>query len=149
MTNSDPMNPTYPPRVPQSGESQTLTDQVSQKASDAASKVSDAASQAKNKVGELSQNAVNKLDSARESTAGALQTAASSLRNSAQSGGDMLSNAAHAVSTKLETTANYMRENQVRDMVTDVEQVVRRNPGPSIVAALAVGFLLGSALRRD
>jgi ElaB/YqjD/DUF883 family membrane-anchored ribosome-binding protein len=34
-------------------------------------------------------------------------------------------------------------------MVAGVETVVRRNPGASLCAALAVGFLIGTAMKRD
>jgi len=34
-------------------------------------------------------------------------------------------------------------------MVSGVESAVRRHPGASLAAALAVGFLIGTAMRRD
>jgi hypothetical protein len=34
-------------------------------------------------------------------------------------------------------------------MLSDLMEVIRRNPGPSLIGAAALGFLLGRALSRD
>jgi hypothetical protein len=81
--------------------------------------------------------------------AGALQNTADSLRNRVEQGGSKLSNVANATATKLESTANYMRDHDMRAMMGDVEGAIRRNPGPALLCAAAFGFLLGTALRRD
>ena len=54
-----------------------------------------------------------------------------------------------ATADRIENTARYLREHDTHDMVSGVESMVRRNPGASLCAALAVGFLIGSAMRRD
>jgi hypothetical protein len=34
-------------------------------------------------------------------------------------------------------------------MLADVEQIVKKNPGPSLLAAVVVGFLVGRAFAHD
>jgi hypothetical protein len=34
-------------------------------------------------------------------------------------------------------------------MLSDVEEIVKRNPGPSLLIAVALGFLIGRAFRED
>ena len=52
---------------------------------------------------------------------------------------------AHAAAESLSTTATYVREHDVRKMMTDVEALVKNNPGPSLFAAAVIGFLAGRA----
>ena len=40
-------------------------------------------------------------------------------------------------------TADYIRESDVNTMMEDVKRLVKDNPGPALLAAAAVGFLLG------
>ena len=111
--------------------------------------IGDATSQMKDKAAQLGRSAAQKVDETRGSTAEALQSTANSLRSGAQSSGEAISNAANRTAEKLESTAKYVREHDFRSMMQDVEEVVRRNPAQSLCAAIAVGFLMGSALRRS
>ena len=43
--------------------------------------------------------------------------------------------------------AQYVQAHSVKDMATGIEQVVRRRPASSIVAAVIAGYLLGCVLR--
>lgn len=146
MTNSDPLN-----RYPGSNnpQGQSVTDTVSDYASQAKDAVTDAASQARDKATDYSRSAIDTIDRNRESAASGLSSAANTLRSSTQGTNPTLADAANTVAGKLETSASYIRDHDVRTMASDFGEVVRRNPGPSMVAALAVGFLLGAALRRD
>jgi ElaB/YqjD/DUF883 family membrane-anchored ribosome-binding protein len=56
---------------------------------------------------------------------------------------------AHSTADKLESTAGYIREHDVKAMFSDVEDVVRRNPGPSLLIAASIGFLIGRAFREE
>ena len=56
---------------------------------------------------------------------------------------------AHSAAEKLESTAGYIREHDVRAMLSDVGDMVKRNPGPSLLIAVAIGFLIGRAFRED
>ena len=103
-----------------------------------AEQASSAASHLKEKVSDLGQSAVTKIDESRVSAAGGLESAASAVTG-----------AAHSTADKLTSTAEYLRGHDVKAMMTDVEHLVRKNPGPSLVAAAAVGFLTARAFRRS
>ena len=112
-------------------------------------KMSEAASQAKEKAAEFGRKAADTIDQGRVSTASGLESAASSLRSGAQSGGQAITDFANTAADKLQNTASYVREHGMNEMMGDMQQMVKRNPGPSLIAAAAFGFLLGAALRRD
>lgn len=129
----------------------SMSDTLSDTAQDIRDKVSDAASTAKQKVSAASRQATDKIDEKRAPAADALENAASSLHEKAEDlpGGETVRSVAHSAADKLESTASYIREHDVRSMLSDVEDVVKRNPGPSLLIAVAVGFLIGRAFRED
>jgi len=119
---------------------------------DARNKVKDVASQAKQKASEMAdkaseygRTALDKVDEKRTGAASALESTASGLRSS----GEKVTQWGGVAAEKIEGTAQYLREHDTRRMAGDLEAVVRRNPGPSIMIAAAFGFFLGAALRRD
>jgi len=116
-------------------------------ASNAADKISNAASQAKNKLADLGRTAAQKIDSNRQAAAGGLQDAASTLHDKADRlpGGEKVSNLAHTAADKLSATASYVRDHDMNSMMSDLEQFVRKNPGPALMGAAAIGFLVGRA----
>ena len=122
----------------------TMTGDTGTQTEDWKNRVSDTASQARGKASEYGRTAVEKLDQGRHSAANALQKTASTLRNT---GSGRVGDVAHRAADTIDRTATYMRDHDVRDMMSDVEGAVRRNPGPSLLIAAAFGFLLGSAIR--
>ena len=113
--------------------------------------VSETASQVKDKVMDAGRTAVDKIDSNRETAARGLDTAADVLHDKAGSlpGGETIANLAHSTADKLSSTADYVRGHDVKKMMADLEQMVKNNPGPSLLAAAVIGFLAGRAFRRD
>jgi len=111
-------------------------------------KVSDMASHAKNTAADWGRTAATTVDRNLQSAAGALENTASALRDRVPASGKV-NEIATATAGKIEDTARYLREHDTRDMVAGVETLVRRNPGASLAAALAVGFLIGTAMRKD
>lgn len=114
-------------------------------------KVADAATTAKQKISDVSQQAADKIDEKRGPAADAMESAASSIHEKAERlpGGETVRSVAHSAADKLESTAGYIREHDVRAMFSDVEDIVKRNPGPSLLIAVAVGFLIGRAFRGE
>ena len=125
-----------PAREPADDDSSTLGD-----------KLSDTASKVKDKVSEMGQTAADKIDDNRDAAAGGLEKAAMALHENAEGlpGGEKVSDLAHVTAEKLNSTAEYVREHDVNRMMTDVETLVKNNPGPSLVAAAVIGFLVGRA----
>lgn len=111
-------------------------------------KVNDMASQAKNTAADWGRSATTAVDRNLQSAAVALETTASALRERVPATGKV-NEIATATADKIENTARYLREHDTRDMVAGAESLVRRNPGASLAAALAVGFLIGTAMRKD
>jgi ElaB/YqjD/DUF883 family membrane-anchored ribosome-binding protein len=110
-------------------------------------KVLDSVSQVKDRVSDLGTAAANKIDEGREAAAGGLKKAATTMHENAGSisGGDRLTKLAHSAADVLDTTADYVRDHNTSRMMADVTTVVKNNPGPSLVAAAVVGFLIGRA----
>lgn len=97
------------------------------------------------KVTETATQVKDKVDANRHVAAQGLEQAASTIRDKAESlpGGEAVSDLAHTAADKLTATAGYVREHDVNTMMADVETLVKNNPGPALMAAAVVGFLVG------
>jgi ElaB/YqjD/DUF883 family membrane-anchored ribosome-binding protein len=113
--------------------------------------LSNRASEAKQKVSDMARNAADAIDEGRSKAAEGLDSAAETLKDKARNlpGGQRVTEFAHTAADRLGKAADYVRENDVRRMMSDVESVVSKNPGPSLLIAAAFGFLLGRAMTRD
>jgi ElaB/YqjD/DUF883 family membrane-anchored ribosome-binding protein len=114
-------------------------EQVSTKIDEAKDKARELGSRA----AQTGRQATEKVDAQREPAARALENTASRL----QDGGDRIASAAsgavRSTTDKLHATADYIREHDVRDMLDDVQDLVRRHPGQALAAAAVAGFLVG------
>lgn len=129
-------------------ETSQLGDEASNMARKAKESLSDAAKTVKDKTQEFGRDAMNKIEENRVSAAGALHNAASTLHQKAEkmpNGPDM----AHSAADRVEAVASYLQGHDTKQMMADVEAVVRRNPGPSLLVAGALGFLIGRAIRNS
>jgi ElaB/YqjD/DUF883 family membrane-anchored ribosome-binding protein len=108
-------------------------------------KISDAATQVKNKVNDLGRTAAEKMEDTRTAAASGLDSTASALHQ----GGEKVGSMAHSTADKLSGTAEYLRNHDAKSMMADVEQLVKKNPGASLLAAGAIGFLMGRTMRRS
>jgi hypothetical protein len=108
-------------------------------------------SQAKAKASGLGQAAADKINESRGAAAGGLDSAASALHEKADSlpGGEKVANAAHTAAEALGSTADYLRENDLKGMMQDVRKLVKNNPGPALLTAAVLGFLLARTFSRD
>jgi ElaB/YqjD/DUF883 family membrane-anchored ribosome-binding protein len=109
------------------------------------------AGEVKSKVSDMARTAADSIDQTRPAAAQGLDTAASAIHDQADRlpGGDRVSGLAHSAADRLSSTANYVRRNDLNSMKGDVEAFVKKNPGPALLAAAAVGFLIGRTLARD
>ena len=129
-------------------EATQLSDEAAEVARKAKESLSDAAKTVKDKTQEFGRDAMNKIEENRVSAAGALHNAASSMHQKA----DKLPNGpdlAHSAADRVEAVASYLQGHDTKQMMADVETVVRRNPGPSLLVAGALGFLIGRAFRSN
>lgn len=126
-------------------------DQARGAAADVKDQVAESATKAKDKVQEAGRNVQSKIDETRTPAADKLQSAASALHEKAGSlpGGETVAGLAHGAADRMQATADYVRDHDVQRMTADVEAFVRRRPGQSLLAAAAVGFLIGRAFRNN
>ena len=151
--NNNPYPTTHNPKIDDtmdriSDAASDAGNQASNLARQAGDRASEMARQAKDKASEFGRNAVNKIDQGRQQAASALENTAHSLRTNVNQSGDRMTTLANATATGLQSTADYMRQHDMNGMMNDAGAVIKRNPGMSLIAACAVGFLLGSAMRK-
>jgi hypothetical protein len=104
--------------------------------------VTDAAFNVKDKVNDLSRSATEKLEATRLAAAEGLDSTASALHNS----GEKVADLAHGTADKLNSSAKYLRNNDVPGIFSDLGAIVRKNPGMSLLVAGFVGFAVARAL---
>jgi ElaB/YqjD/DUF883 family membrane-anchored ribosome-binding protein len=103
---------------------------------------------AKDSIEELGRTAGRKLDEAREETGGALHAAASCVRKTGRQGSEAIDTLATGTADRLDATASYVEDHDLRDVLTGLGKFGRRHLTGSLVVAGAIGFLAGSALSR-
>jgi len=104
--------------------------------------------QARESIEELGHTAGRKLDEARDETGGALHSAASSVRKVGQQSSAAIDNCSTRTADRLDATASYIEDHDLGDAVTGLRNFARRHPARSMMAAVAIGFLAGSAISR-
>ena len=112
---------------------------------------SDSLGMAKGKASELGQRVATKVDENRDAAASGLESAAGALHEKADTlpGGGRVANAAHATADAVGAAADYVRDNDVKAMMTDVQTLVKNHPGVALLTAAALGFLIARTFSRD
>jgi len=77
-----------------------------------------------------------------------IDSAADSLHATADRlpGGERVAGAAHSAAAGMERAADYLREQDLSDILSDLRQSVTRHPGAALLAAVAVGFVIARSL---
>lgn len=91
------------------------------------------------------------MDHARSSAAAGLRFVASAVIDSADGlpGGEAVRSAAHATAGAIKSTADYVRDNDMKGVWADVMKLVKGNPGVALLTAAAAGFLVARMLSKD
>jgi hypothetical protein len=138
----------------QSAEQMRDVGQASERAKEAASAVGTKAKEAASAVGELVSTAASATGSAVGRGADrATAAAGSGVRHLGETIKDkgphsgMLGSATRAVGDTLEEGGQYLEREGMSGMLDDVSQLIRRNPMPSILVGIGLGFLVGRMLR--
>jgi len=105
--------------------------------------VGERAVQAKDAVVDFGRKTVENIDAQRGPAAGTLDQTASVLHEQAE----RVAGAARATADRLHATADYVRTQDVKAMAKDVEDLVRRYPGPALAIAAVMGFMTARVLR--
>lgn len=95
--------------------------------------------------------AADVIDEKRSAAAGGLDTAAAALHDKADTlpGGEKVASAARTTADAVGTAASYVRDNDLKSMLSDVQRVVKNNPGPALLTAAALGFLIARMFSRN
>jgi len=129
----------------------------SENASDFSDTISDAkdraagfASELKEKASHVASTVSDTVGRQRDNVAGGLDRVASTIHEKAGSlpGGPRAADAAHSLADGMESTASYLRDHNLKDMGDSFTGICRKYPVQTVISALAVGFLVGRALRK-
>ena len=103
------------------------------------------------RASEFGRRAEAALDEQRENITDRIDSAASSLHEQAERLplGEKVAGAAHTTADALERAAGYVRDQDVEEILSDAQQIVKRHPGVALLAAAAAGFLLARAISRN
>lgn len=104
--------------------------------------------EASESIEELGRSAGKRLDEARDETGDALHSAASSVRRTGRQGSAAIDDCSARAADRLDTTASYIEDHDLGDALTGLRRFAGRHLTGSLVTAVAIGFLAGSALRR-
>ena len=63
-------------------------------------------------------------------------------------GCEVIDGLATGAADKLDATARYVEDHDLRGLLRSCRRVVRRHPTGSLMVAIAIGFFAGSAVRR-
>ena len=104
--------------------------------------------EARESVEELGRSAARKLDQARDDTGDALHAAATSVRTTGHKGCETIDNLTTGAANRLDATASYVEDHDLRDVFTGLRKFGRSHLTESLIAAAAFGFLAGSAISK-
>jgi ElaB/YqjD/DUF883 family membrane-anchored ribosome-binding protein len=122
-----------------------LGDDTLRASEDLSSDAAAAAAEVKAAASNLGYEAARRAEQVRASAAERLDGVASAVH----AGGERAASAAHRAGDALASGAQYVRATEFADMADDVLDLVRNNPGPALLCAAALGFVLGRALYRN
>ena len=109
---------------------------------------SDLGKEARESIEELGRSAGKRLDDARNDTGDALHSAASSVRTTGRQGSAAIDGSSARTADRLDATASYIEEHDLGDAFTGLRKFARRHLTGSLVVAVAIGALAGSAFGR-
>lgn len=119
---------------------------VADKARDMAGNVADKARDAADKAREYAQAAGDRAEHLTARAGSGLESLGHAVRDRMPQGGTMGSVADRAASG-LENAGRYLQEEGLSGMADDLTDLIRRNPVPSLLVGIGIGFLLARAMR--
>jgi hydroxypyruvate isomerase len=111
----------------------------------------DGVSQGASRAAEVGERAAAVFDEKRDAVARALDAAASSLHARVESlpGGPNVARAALSTADTMEKAADYVRDQDLKGMLSDITQIAKRHPGATLLVATALGFMAVRAMGRN
>lgn len=115
----------------------------------ATSKVGAGLSRAQDHIEDWGNTAGQVADNARHETAAVLENAGATVRTTGHETAGAMENLSRSAAGKLDSTAGYVRTHDLGDMLADFRQAIGRHPTGFFLLAAGIGFLAGSAVRRN
>jgi len=125
----------------------TTVDSVADKAQQVAGKAQDLGAQVADKAQDLGAQAVDRADAATTTVGGKMTDVAQTIRDNAPTSGP-IANAADTAADTLERAGSYLQTQDLTDIRSDLEGIIRRYPFESLLVGLGVGYLLARSMRR-
>ena len=103
------------------------------------------------RAAEIGESAAAAFDDRRDAVAHSLDAAASSLHARVESlpGGPNVARAAQSTADTMEKAADYVRDHDLKGLLSDITRIAKRHPGATLLAATALGFLAVRAMGRN
>jgi hypothetical protein len=111
-------------------------------------KIVDVTSRVKERAGQMADKVAETVDRQRDNAASGLNRAAFTLHEKAEEGGATVAHLTHTIADGMESAARYVREADFDEIKENVLETCRKYPAQTLIGALAVGFLVGRAIRR-
>ena len=102
------------------------------------------------RAGQVTEQVTTRADQGIDVAASGLDRAADMLRERSQGmggEGSGMQATATQLADRLDTASQYLRDKDSQQLMTDLEELVRRKPTESLLVAAGVGFLLSKVLR--
>lgn len=115
-------------------------------ASNVGHRASEMASNVGNRVGEMASGAGRRADRAVSSAGRGVESFADTVREYGPSSG-MLGSATSAVADTIDEAGNYLEEQGLSGIASDLTNLVRRNPIPALLVGFGLGFLIARVTR--
>jgi len=125
----------------------STVDKVTDKAQQVASDVKDKAQQVAGKAQDLGQQAVDRADDATTTVGEKMTDVAQTIREKAPTTGPV-ANVADTAADTLQRAGTYLQQQDLADIRSDLEGIIRRHPMESMLIGLGVGYLLARSMRR-
>src|SRR5262249_55230634 len=128
------------------GSQESMPQQAREAASSAMDTAKDMASAAGKKASEAASYVGQKAEDATTAVGSGMKSLAGSIRDSGPREG-MLGSASSAVASTLESGGRYLQEHGLKGIGDDLTNVIRRNPIPTLLIAVGLGYLVARATR--
>jgi ElaB/YqjD/DUF883 family membrane-anchored ribosome-binding protein len=109
----------------------------------------DRAADLKDAAVDASRRTVDAIDASRDAVASRIESAGNVVHDQATRLSGASQEWGRVTAQTMDRTAQYIRQRSVRQMLSDVETLVKNNPIPSVVGAIVMGFIVGRAVNRE
>jgi hypothetical protein len=128
------------------GTQESMPQQARETASNAMDTAKDVAAAAGKKASEAASYVGQKAEDATTAVGSSMKSLAGTIRDSGPHEG-MLGNASSAVASTLESGGRYLEQHGLKGIGEDLTNVIRRNPIPTLLIAVGLGYLVARATR--